>query len=753
MTLSTLTRSTLTRSTPPPRRAANAGLMFHGFFAAGALLACAIACGIVWVSTSVAFDRFSRKSVAQEADSAAYNLASYLADRSRTLKAIASDRDVRASVFGSGSATEAVRARLNDVAFYADQRRLTLFSLTMESIVDEGADALGDAARHASDAVGRALAVTVIETGALRPQSAHFVTEAETTFVIAAPVLSGGQVEGVLVGQFAYDPHLYPAAASEPSVKTRVDGAVSLVSDQRWSPGAGERWLEIRSPIAALGAEHVFFRNVASLDSLQLNTMAKTAGALALGLLIAFGALAATGRSLMLNPYRALEASRETLAETNQALQHTALHDALTGLPNRRYLDDTLRALTVKAREDGAPLAILHIDLDRFKDINDTLGHAAGDRVLETVGERLGACVRPGDFVARIGGDEFVILIHGEIGRAGLEARARSVIDQLSQPVPFEQHLCRFGASVGVAQGRGPELCGAQLLVDADIALYRAKDAGRNGFVFFTEAEQEATARRKAVADDIIRALEEGAFEPFYQPQVDAKTLEVIGVEALARWRHPEQGLMTPDKFLPIADEMGVLAEIDDLILRRVLQDLPGLAERAARPMRASVNVSPRRLEDGALLEKLSALRLPRGAIAFELLESIFLEDDKPLVRANIDGLREMGVAIEIDDFGTGHASVMGLLSLKPDRLKIDRRFVTPATECATSRRVLASLIEIGDALNIAVVAEGVETVAHAALLRDLGCEALQGYAIAKPMPSDAFALWLSQRGRDAISA
>lgn len=433
---------------------------------------------------------------------------------------------------------------------------------------------------------------------------------------------------------------------------------------------------------------------------------------------------------------RQLSESKNAELETAKArIEHIALHDSLTGLPNRRYLDEML----ARSRDDRT--ALLHLDLDRFKQINDTLGHAAGDAML--MHEVIKANVRAADFVARIGGDEFIVVCHRRRDDE-LAALADRIIEEMRQPVDYKGHQCRFGVSIGIAANSGIDP--KQLLVNADLALYRAKSRGRNRYEFFNEELQSEIVRTKQTADEILGGLERNEFIAYYQPQFDANTLEIVGVEALSRWRHPRRGILAPDVFLNVAEELNVVSLIDRTILEQTLENFRRWSLDGLNIPRVSVNVSARRLEDKDLINGLRKLAIKKGTVSFELVESIFLDEHDDLVAWNIEHIKELGIDIEIDDFGTGYASVVSLLKLQPRRLKIDRQLITPITGSAAQRRLVSSIIEIGKSLGIEVVAEGVETTEHARILKEIGCDILQGYAFGRPMDATSFRIFAQSR-------
>ncbi|NKN36521.1 EAL domain-containing protein [Agrobacterium sp. a22-2] len=428
------------------------------------------------------------------------------------------------------------------------------------------------------------------------------------------------------------------------------------------------------------------------------------------------------------------EARTCELEITKAHIEHIALHDHLTDLPNRRYLDEMLDRLAQDCAGQGGGIAVLHIDLDRFKQINDTLGHNAGDMMLKHASKVLKANIRDGDFVARIGGDEFVFIARFDGSMRKLSNLADRIIDKMRRPVTYESHECRIGASIGIAFSNGPQTDARQLLLNADIALYHAKNRGRNRHEFFSRDSHSQMVTTKRVSDEILRGLEFDEFTPFYQFQFDARTLDIVGVETLARWRHPTRGILTPDKFLSIADDLDVVAIIDGVILDKALVDFGKWRAKGLAIPKLSVNVSSRRLHDPALKKALSALVMEPGTVSFELLESTFLDEYDDQVVENLAHLQQMGIDIEIDDFGTGHASIVSLLRLNPRTLKIDRQLIQSITTSHEQRKLVGSIIDIGHSLNIRVIAEGVETPEHAQVLLELGCDTLQGFGLARPM-------------------
>lgn len=430
------------------------------------------------------------------------------------------------------------------------------------------------------------------------------------------------------------------------------------------------------------------------------------------------------------------ETRNKELEEVHARIRHNALHDYLTGLPNRRYLEEFLERETALGARDRRPLSVLHIDLSRFKQINDTLGHEAGDVLLKEATTVLRSLVRGDDFVARIGGDEFAFVSRSMGTPRRLAALADRIIRELSKPVPYHGHFIRIGASIGIAMAEGQNIDGKQLLLNADIALYRAKSRGRNRHEFFSPETQDAIIRTKRLSDELLHALEHKEFIPFYQPQFFADDLRLAGMETLVRWNHPERGIITPDNFLSVATDLDVVSSIDAFVLEQALSDMATWERDGLKIDRISVNVSARRLDDPQLIRKLKSMKIKPGRVSFELLESIFLDDHDQSTADTLAALRSLGIQIEIDDFGTGHASIISLMKINPHILKIDRALVRTLPESSEQRRLVASIVEIGKSLDIKVLAEGVETRDHIRILKDVGCDILQGYGLARPMPA-----------------
>ena len=453
-----------------------------------------------------------------------------------------------------------------------------------------------------------------------------------------------------------------------------------------------------------------------------------------------------------------LENANTKLEHLRDAAEHDALHDPLTGLGNRRGLERESSRRASALCEPGNGIAVLHIDLDRFKEINDTLGHAAGDQVLVHVAKLLGHEVRSGDYVARIGGDEFVILCDTDGTRATIAGVAGRIIERISEPIYYKETVCSFGASIGIDMGiisdANLEADPERLLANADIALYRAKDRGRGRFEFFSNELREDFERRKTLSDELLAALQHNEFMPLFQPQIDARTGLICGVEALARWQHPKLGILSPEVFLPVAERIGATSAIDRAILCKSLEAMSFWKANGISSKRVSVNVSAGRLQDPELIEEIIGLEVSQGEIAFEVVESVFADHVNDAMRQTLDQLKQLGIDLEIDDFGTGHTSLLGLISLRPQRLKLTRALAAPAATSALHRDLVRAALRIAASMNIEVTAEGIDTREQAEALMLLGCHRLQGLYFGKPMPSKALLdFLLSNEKRVLLSA
>ncbi|QDG76693.1 EAL domain-containing protein [Labrenzia sp. PHM005] len=432
------------------------------------------------------------------------------------------------------------------------------------------------------------------------------------------------------------------------------------------------------------------------------------------------------------------------LEKANAEITHMALHDDLTGLGNRRYLAKQLEEFTIRRSQTGGEIGALHIDLDRFKQINDTMGHRAGDDVLVEVAKRIRLVLDGSEEVARIGGDEFVVLVPLANDPKRAADLAEVLLKDLARPMHTHGKECRFGASIGIAQTPLSEV--ENLLTNSDVALYKAKHRGRGRAEMFDHSDLEDVRNAKTLADDILRAVEQGEFVPYYQPQVDSRTGQIVGVEVLTRWLHPEKGIVAPSEFLTFAADLSVAGDIDRQVFERALAEARRLPAAASDIITLSFNVSEDRVNLTDIDELGRMVQAYQGQVSFELLETIFLEEQDDTFLQRLDQLRGLGISIEVDDFGSGHASVVALQRINPDRLKIDRRLAALVTTGSGGLRLIRSIIEIAQALELGVTAEGIETKEQAEILAKLGCDRLQGYYFAEPMPFSELTTFLASQ-------
>ncbi|MBK5305726.1 MAG: EAL domain-containing protein [Frankiaceae bacterium] len=425
--------------------------------------------------------------------------------------------------------------------------------------------------------------------------------------------------------------------------------------------------------------------------------------------------------------------------ESEARLSHLATHDGLTGLPNRALLRSRMEA----ALERGDRLGVLFLDLDRFKVVNDGLGHAAGDALLVAAGDRLAQVVRPGDFVARIGGDEFVMLCYDAGAEDDLIRIGVRVLAALRPPVHLDGGSdVVIRASIGAAIAHTGDTADT-LLRDADTAMYAAKGSGGARVQMFTPSLHTAAVRTHELETDLRRAVRENGLRLVYQPIVDLTTGRVSGLEALLRWYHPERGSIRPSEFVPVAEQSDLIVELGTWVLRRAMIDAAGWPRGLGAPTTVSVNVSPRQLTMSGFPELVEALLvetgLPGNRLCLELTETALVGDVAPVVTA-LRALRDLDIRLAIDDFGTGHASLSYLTQFPVDTVKVDQSFVAGVATDAGSAAIVGGVVAMAHAFGLRVVAEGAETPEQLAALRRLGCESAQGYVLASPMAADAAA-------------
>lgn len=424
----------------------------------------------------------------------------------------------------------------------------------------------------------------------------------------------------------------------------------------------------------------------------------------------------------------AVEAASATVTEF-------ALRDGLTGLASRPYFEEAVTAAL--AHQPAEPLAVILLDLDRFKAVNDTLGHPAGDALLRLVGERLKAAVRKNDLVARLGGDEFAVLVQPISGQEEPLSIVQRILDLVQRTYLIEGQLVNVGTSIGVAVCPGDGQDFARLLKNADLAMYHSKVSGKSTYHFFDTAMEQRAQNRRTNELELRRALALRQLEVFYQPQVNTDTGRLFGFEALVRWRHPERGLISPLDFLPVAEEIGLIVPIGEWVLRTACRE----ATKWPDDITVAVNASPLQFETvrfaDSVKRALAASGLPGSRLEIEVTEGILLKNDD-IVSGILAELRKMDVRIAMDDFGTGYASLSQLAKFPFDKIKIDRSLSGFEGENLKQRAIVRAITALGQSLGVCTLAEGVENQDQIVRLKQDGCSSVQGYFFSKPVPSSA---------------
>jgi diguanylate cyclase (GGDEF)-like protein len=439
-------------------------------------------------------------------------------------------------------------------------------------------------------------------------------------------------------------------------------------------------------------------------------------------------------------------------AARDEQLIYQVRHDELTGLPNRLLFKERLSQEIASARREGRRLALLYIDLDRFKSINDSLGHTAGDELLEQTARRMRTCLRESDTLARLGGDEFAIILSNVAGPQSVTTVAEHIVESLSDPFVISQQESYVSASIGVAMYPSDGRDSEDLLKKADTAMYRAKDSGRGRFVYFEERMNAEAVERVALERELRQALLRSEFVLHYQPQLDLRTGRISGAEALLRWNHPTRGLVLPGVFIAVAEETGLIEPLGRWVLLEACAQHAAWRSAGVKPPRIAVNVSGRQFRRSDLVQVVEeALRqsgTPASALEIEVTESLFMGESAHAV-AVLSQLRQMGAQVAIDDFGTGYSSMSYLKRLPVDVLKVDHSFIADMTDNHDTRAIAKAIINLAHTLNKSVVAEGVETAEQLVLLKRWRCNRVQGYHFSRPLPPEQF-LALMQEPRQA---
>jgi diguanylate cyclase (GGDEF)-like protein len=451
---------------------------------------------------------------------------------------------------------------------------------------------------------------------------------------------------------------------------------------------------------------------------------------------------------------RALEAHVESLEQVitartqmleaaNLQLRHLATHDALTGLPNRVLLDDRLAQAIAHADRDAQPFAVLMLDLDRFKIINDSFGHRSGDIVLNEIARRLQSLVRSIDTVARVGGDEFVLVVGPSAARADAEEIGKRANEVLRTPIQLDGVDVHVSSSIGIAFYPTDGGSAESVLAHADAAMYCAKERGRNNHLCFGAGMKSVALERVSLESELHQALGLEQFELFYQPKVDTATGDIHSAEALIRWRHPHRGLIEPAQFIPLAEECGLIHEIGAWVLREACRQCTAWQRAGQLSLRVAVNVAAAQFRRGDLLEvvrgALQESQLDPRFLEIELTESAVMTNPEDSA-ATLEQLSRMGVVVSVDDFGTGYSSMSYLRRFPIDKLKIDRSFIADLTTRADDASIVQAIVSLAHGLRLKVVAEGVETLEQLKFLQSVGCDQYQGYHFSPPLPATEFA-------------
>ena len=451
----------------------------------------------------------------------------------------------------------------------------------------------------------------------------------------------------------------------------------------------------------------------------------------------------------------ALVSSAIERVRSRARLQTLAYSDTVTTLPNRAWLVDHLRALLDEARRSETAVGVLFLDLDRFKDINDTLGHSTGDRLLRVVGERLGRAIRTDDVVARMGGDEFVVLAGGNPDMQALGGLAERIVATVEEAIPMDGSELFVTTSIGIASFPADGGDAETLVKHADVAMYRAKDRGRNTYQFFTPALNATLHTRLSQEKSLRKALDNGEFVVYYQPQHDLVSGALVAVEALVRWNHPRSGLVLPGQFIPNAELSGLIVALGDFILERACTDISGLRKTIAPDLRLAVNLSARQFHQQRLAAKVRGYVERTGfdptALELEITESVAMNDAALTVSIMRD-IGAEGMSLSVDDFGTGYSSLGYLRRFPLDSIKIDRSFVTDLAQEPDDATIVRTVIAMAHSLDLEVIAEGVETPEQLEFLRNERCDRVQGFYFSQAVPLETLETYIL-RGTEAAAA
>ena len=570
------------------------------------------------------------------------------------------------------------------------------------------------------------------------------------------------EVRDLTVARTAGSEHVVDALVQESFERISMTSTVAVA---RWIAGEGmevaieagrETW-EIFGELAARRAASLnevtwrcfWWRNVMAEVLTESAVQLEVSAA---GLSQALNILQLSLEFSLLRMCECFEAERrrtdEELARREDELAFLATHDALTGLPNRTLILDRVEQMLARSIRSQTPVAALFVDLDNFKQINDTFGHAVGDELLRAVTARLGGVIRDADALGRLGGDEFVVISEELSLSVGPELIAERLLDALSHPFNLgEGRATRVSVTASIGIAMGERISAEELLRDADIAMYRAKWDGRNRYVVFETGMQDTIQKRMELEMDLRDALEGGEFFLVYQPTVDLSDISPTGVEALIRWKHPSRGIVQPDDFVPLLEDTGLIVDVGRWVLREAC--VQGAVWRAAGyPIGMAVNVSARQLDTDQVVtdieEALSYSGLDPAALTIEITETTLMRNADDTSR-RLTEIKQLGVRIAIDDFGTGYSSLAHLQRFPVDALKIDRSFIFGLRHNQEGETLVRTLVQLGKALSIETFAEGIEQQQDLALLQDENCDTGQGFLFARPLDAEATEAFLQE--------
>ncbi len=443
-----------------------------------------------------------------------------------------------------------------------------------------------------------------------------------------------------------------------------------------------------------------------------------------------------------------------TERKKNQEIIHfQTYHDLLTRLPNRELFLDRLKFSIAQASRKNNKLSVLFLDMDGFKFINDSLGHVVGDNLLQRVANRLRNTLRDADTVSRIGGDEFNILIPELQNREEAGLVAQKILSAFTRPITLDNHQITISFSIGISIFPDDASTTEELIKNSDMAMYHIKGRGKNGYEYFSDNMQSIYQQRHSIEQDIRKALDNSQFEAYYQPQYDIFTNKITGLEALIRWNHPEKGLITPDNFIPIAEEIGLIGEIGHFMLDTGCKQLRAWIDAGIEPIKLSINVSAYQLAetnfDTIVCELVSHYKIPKNLIMVEITETALMQD-MDLIIPRLQSLVLCGIGISIDDFGVGYSSLSYLQLLPIDILKIDRSFLNCIAEEQNNTCIINAIVAMARELNLNVIVEGVETVVQLDYIKDIGCTTVQGFLLGRPLPGKEIKKLLLKNNKSA---